>query len=122
MKHDFTAKSASELRSQRDFIANMAFIYNAMWMAMKVKYAENNDLRVKDDLGQYPFTVNQFMIAMLFDMEDIEIGEVKELSVRSDIVRQVFGDGYPFELKGHPELRIEDQLLRAVSGFNCLIN
>lgn len=30
MKHDFTAKSASELRSQREFIASMAFIYNVM--------------------------------------------------------------------------------------------
>jgi len=103
MKHDFTAKSASELRSQREFIANMAFIYNAMWMATNVKYAEENDLPAKDDQGRYPFTANQFMFAMLLDMEDIEIGEVHDLSVRSNIVREVFGNGYPFGLKGHPE-------------------
>ena len=103
MKHDFTAKSASELRSQREFIANMAFIYNAMWMASNVKYAVENDRPVKDDQGRYPFTANQFMVAMLLDMEEIDIGEVRDLSVRSEIVREVFGDGYPFLLDGHPE-------------------
>ncbi len=103
MKHDFTAKSASELRSQREFIANMAFIYNAMWMASNVTYAEENDRPVKDDQGRYPFTANQFMVAMLLDMEDIDVGEVRDLSVRSNIVREVFGDGYPFLLDGHPE-------------------
>ena len=51
MKHDFTAKSASELRSQREFIANMAFIYNAMWMASNVTYAEENDRPIKDIRG-----------------------------------------------------------------------
>jgi len=103
MKHDFTAKSASELRSQREFIANMAFIYNAMWMASNVTYAVENDRPVKDDQGRYPFTANQFMVAMLLDMEDIDVGEVSDLSVRSNIVREVFGDGYPFLLDGHPE-------------------
>lgn len=103
MKHDFIAKSASELRSQREFIANMAFIYNAMWMATNVTYAVENDRPVKDDQGRYPFTANQFMVAMLLDMENIDIGEVRDLSVRSDIIREVFGDGYPFELEGHPE-------------------
>lgn len=103
MKHDFTAKSASELRSQREFIANMAFIYNAMWMASNVTYAVENDRPVKDDQGRYPFTANQFMVAMLLDMEDIDVGEVRDLSVRSNIVREVFGDGYPFLLEGHPE-------------------
>ncbi|MFC6874758.1 transposase [Halobellus marinus] len=103
MKHDFTAKSASELRSQREFVANMAFIYNAIWMASNVKYAVENDRPVKDDQGRYPFTANQLMVAMLLDMEDIDIGEVRDLSVRSNIVRGVFGDGYPFRLEGHPE-------------------
>ena len=103
IKHDFTAKSASELRSQREFIANMAFIFNAMWMATNVKYAEENDLQLKDAQGRYLFTANQFMVAMLHDMEDIEIGEVIDLSVQSNIVREVFGDGYPFKLEGHPE-------------------
>lgn len=103
MKHDFTAKSASELRSQREFIANMAFIYNAMWMASNVTYAEENDRPVKDDQGRYSFTANQFMVAMLLDMDDIEIGEVKDLSVRSNIVREIFADCYPFLLESHPE-------------------
>jgi IS4 transposase len=101
MKHDFTAKSASELRSQREFIASMAFIYNAIWMASNVKYAVENDRPVKDDQGRYPFTANQLMVAMLLDMEDIDIGEVRDLSVRSNIVRQVFGDCSPFRLEGH---------------------
>jgi hypothetical protein len=43
------------------------------------------------------------MVAMLLDMEDIDVGEVGDLSVRSDIIREVFGDGYPFLLNGHPE-------------------
>ena len=103
MKHDFTAKSASELRSQREFIAYMAFIYNAMWMASNVTYAVENDRPVKDDQGRYPFTANQFMVAMLLDMEDIDVGEVRDLSVRSNIVREVFGDDYSFLLDGHPE-------------------
>lgn len=103
MKHDFTAKSASELRSQREFIVNIAFIYNAMWMATNVKYAEENNLPVKDDQGQYPFTANQFMIAMLLDMENIDIEEVRDLSVRSNIIREVFEDGYPLLLDAHPE-------------------
>ena len=53
--------------------------------------------------GRYAFTANQFMVAMLLDMEDIEIGEVRDLSVRSNIVREVFRDGYPFKLESHPE-------------------
>jgi hypothetical protein len=43
------------------------------------------------------------MVAMLLDMEDIDVGEVRDLSVRSNIVREVFGDDYPFLLDGHPE-------------------
>jgi hypothetical protein len=81
MKHDVAAKSASELRSQREFIASMAFIDNAMWMASNVKYAVENDHPVKGDQGRYPFTANQLMAAMLLDMEDIDIGEVRDLSV-----------------------------------------
>ncbi|WP_290816183.1 hypothetical protein [Halovivax sp.] len=81
----------------------MAFIYNAMWMASNVTYAEENARPVKDDQGRYPFTANQFMVAMVLDMEDIDVGEVGDLSTRSNIVREVFGDGYPFLLDGHPE-------------------
>jgi hypothetical protein len=81
MKHDVAAKSASELRSQREFIASMAFIDNAMWMASNVQYAVENDDPVKGDQGRYPFTANQLMAAMLLDMEDIDIGEVRDLSV-----------------------------------------
>lgn len=104
MIRDFTANSASELRSQREFFANMAFIYKAMWMATNVKYTEEIDLPDKDDQDRYPFTAYQFMGAMLRDIEDIEIGVVSDLSVRSNIVREVFGDGYPFKLEGRPEL------------------
>jgi len=103
MKHDFTAKSASELRSQREFIASMAFIYNAMWMATNVKYAVENDRPVKDDQGRYPFTADQFMVAMLLEMKDIDTGEVRDLSARNNIIREVFGDDYAFPLEGHPE-------------------
>lgn len=72
-------------------------------MASNVTYAVENDRPVKDGQGRYPFTANQLMVAMLLDMEDIDIGEVRDLSVRSNIVREVFGDGYPFRLEGHPE-------------------
>jgi len=74
-----------------------------MWMASNVKCAVENDRPVKDDQGHYPFTANQLMVAMLLDMEDIDTGEVRDLSVRSNIVREVCGDGYPFRLEGHPE-------------------
>jgi hypothetical protein len=72
-------------------------------MASNVTYAEENDRPVKDEQGRYPFTANQFMVAMLLDMEDINVGEVRDLSDRSNTVREVFGDGYPFILDGHPE-------------------
>lgn len=52
-----------------------------MWMATNVTYAVKNNEPVKDDQGRYPFTVNQFMIAMLLNMEDIDIGEVRDMSV-----------------------------------------
>lgn len=97
-----TDPSWSELRSQRECIANMAFIFNAIWMATNVFYAEQEGRPIKDDQGRYPYTANQFMVAMLLDME-IDICEPRELSVWSKIVRLVFGEGYPFLLDGHPE-------------------
>ncbi len=33
-------------------MANMAFIYNAMWMASNVTYAVENDRPVKEDQGR----------------------------------------------------------------------
>lgn len=51
VKHDFTVKSARELWSQREFIANMAFIYNVMWMAPNVTYAEENGRPIKHIRG-----------------------------------------------------------------------
>jgi hypothetical protein len=101
---DFTAKSASELRSQREFTANTAFIYNTTWMASNMTYAEENDRPVKDDRERYPFTANQFTLAMLLDIEDIDVGEVRVLLVRNNIVREVFGGCHPFLFDGHPEL------------------
>ncbi len=68
MKHDFTAKSASELRSRRELIANIMFICHEMWMALNVTYAIENDRLVKGDQGRYPFTAHQFMAAMLLDI------------------------------------------------------
>ena len=74
-----------------------------------VEQLEDNDEIVTlptttaDDQGRYPFTANQLTVDMLFDMEGIDVGEVRNLSFRSKIVREVFGDGYPFLLDGDPE-------------------
>lgn len=43
------------------------------------------------------------MVAMLLNMETIDIGEVRDLSFWSNIIREVFGDGYLLLLEGHPE-------------------
>jgi hypothetical protein len=50
-----------------------------------------------------PVTANQFVIAMLLNIEDIDIGEARYLSFNYNIIREVSSDSYPLLLNGHPE-------------------
>lgn len=87
MKHDFIPKSASSELKKREFIANLAMLYNAMWMCANVVYADDVGESVKDDHGRYHFTAAQFMTAMTDDFHEIDIGTIEDLSERSNMVK-----------------------------------
>jgi len=78
-------------------------VYELFNPLSNVTYAQEYNRPVKNNQMRYMFTANQFMVAMLLYMQDIDAGEVRDLSVRSNLDREVFGDDYPFLLDSHPE-------------------
>jgi hypothetical protein len=101
LKHDFMPKSASPMRNQRVFLFNYATLLNNMWMGANVLAAankhgydpieEDEPLQVKDDQGNYCYTANEFMTALVDDLQPIDIGEVGDLSEKSDILKNASG-------------------------------
>jgi len=96
LKHEFLPKSASTMRNQRVFLFNWAILLNNMWMSANVIAAANKrdydaadtdePLQVKDNKGRYEYTANEFMTALLDDHHPVDIGEVDNLSKRSEIL------------------------------------
>lgn len=91
LKENFMPKSAAPMRNQRVFIFDLAVLFNNMWMASNVlsaaaDYDGNGPLEVKDGQGNYPFTANQFMTALLEDLDPVETGEVDDLSEESEMI------------------------------------
>lgn len=101
LKHDFMPKSATPMRNQRVFLFNWAILLNNMWMGANILAAAesrgydpddtNDPLQVKDDQGNYEYTANEFMTALVDDFQPIEIGEVSNLSEMSEILANAGG-------------------------------
>lgn len=86
LKHEFLSKSASRIQKKREFLVQLGMLYNNMWLAANAVHADRNDQPVKDDQGRYEFTANSFMSSMANDFAPVDIGELTDLSERSDIV------------------------------------
>lgn len=56
-----------------------------------VSYEAEEPLQVKDDQGNYEYTVNEFMTALVDDLHPTNIGEVADLSEKSDILTNASG-------------------------------
>ncbi len=101
LKHDFMPKSATPMRNQRVFLFNWAILLNNMWMGANVLAAASErdyvpheadeSLQVKDDQGNYEYTANEFMTALVDDLHPTDIGEVADLSEKSDILANASG-------------------------------
>jgi hypothetical protein len=46
---------------------------------------------VRDDRGNYEYTANEFMTALVNDLHPTDIGEVADLSEKSDILANASG-------------------------------
>jgi len=51
-----------------------------------IPHEADEPLTVKDDQGNYPYTANVFMTALVDDFEPTRIGDVDDLSEKSDMV------------------------------------
>lgn len=99
LKHDFMPKSATPMRNQRVFLFNWAILLNNMWMGANILAAadslgydpdgSDDPLQVKDDQGNYKYTANGFMTALVDDFQSTDIGEVGDLSKKSEILAKV---------------------------------
>ena len=56
-----------------------------------VPYETDEPLQVKDDQGSYEYTANRFMTALVDDLHPTGIGEVADLSEKSDILANASG-------------------------------
>lgn len=87
LKHEFLPKSGSSLKKKREFLMQLAVLWNDAWLAANAKYADENGLDVKDEQGRYHFTANEFMSAMVDDFAPVDIGEITDLPERSKMVK-----------------------------------
>lgn len=70
----------------------LAVLYYNMWLASNsLKAAEANE-PVKDDQGRYQITAHRCMMSLLNDFGSVSIGEVDDLSEKSEMVEAVFED------------------------------
>lgn len=70
-----------------------------MWMGANILAAadsleydpdgSDDPLQVKDDQGNYEYTANEFMTALVDDFQSTDIGEVGDLSKKSEILAKV---------------------------------
>lgn len=86
LKEDFLAKSGSSVWEQRTFLFNLGMLYYDMWVAANVLAAGEGAETLTDDQGRYPHTANNFMNAIVNDMHPVEIGEVDDLSEKSEML------------------------------------
>lgn len=88
LKEEFLAKSNSSVWEQRTFLFNLGMLYYNMWLAANVLAVGVGAETLTDDQGRYPHTANNFMNAIVNDMHPVEIGEVADLSEKSEMLSE----------------------------------
>lgn len=86
LKEEFLAKSNSSLWEQRTFLFNLGLLYYNMWLGTNVLAADDGAESLTDDQGRYRHTANNFMNAVVNDMHPIDVGEVADLSEKSELL------------------------------------
>lgn len=76
----------------RLFLFGLAVLYYNMWLATNSLKATVENEPVKDDQGRYQITAHRFMMSLFNDFGTVPIGEVNDLSEKSEMVRAVFED------------------------------
>jgi hypothetical protein len=92
LKNKFLLKASTDMWEKRTFLFCLAVLYYNMWLASNSLKASTSDEPVKDDQGRYQMTAHRFMMSLLNDFGSVSIGEVDDLSEKSEMVEAVFED------------------------------
>lgn len=87
LKEEFLVKSASTEQEKREFAVMLGFLWDAMWRAAACRLAQDRGTEPKDEEGRYIVSALEFMSAMSQDYAPIDIGNIENLSERSNVVR-----------------------------------